>query len=316
MAELQEGWEEPDCPCGSSAVAGWMSAPDRLFGAPGEFHVATCAGCGLRRTSPRPDATHVMAFYPEEYGPHHHPDGRPAVRRGTGRARGWLRRRLGTGATGLPPLSASWRAVELGCGGGSFLAELADAGLEVSGVEPSAAAAARARVRSGVPVAQQSIAEVDFDPASLDLVVAWMVLEHLHNPVETIERIHGWLRPGGVLALSVPDSASYPARTFKSFWYGLQVPTHLFHYSRASLSGLLAGGGFEITRLADQRTVDDWRTSLALVLASKRGWRSRAAPLLEHRLVRLAFRAAGPLGGLHGVSGRLTVWARKPAERT
>lgn len=130
-----------------------------------------------------------------------------------------------------------------------------------------------------------------------------------------LRRINHWLKPGAHLAFSVPDIDSMPARLFKTYWYDLSLPIHLFHFTRLTVHEMLVDAGFDVTMVRDQGTVDAWRKSLVLVLAARRGaWARYLGPMLESRPVRLAFRAAGPVGRLPGASGRLTIWATKRSD--
>ena len=52
-----------------------------------------------------------------------------------------------------------------------------------------------------------------------------------------------WLKPGGIFYVLVPNVDSAEARVFRSYWHGLEMPRHLFHYSPASLKFLAESAG-------------------------------------------------------------------------
>ena len=52
------------------------------------------------------------------------------------------------------------------------------------------------------------------------------------------ERVARWLKPGGIFYVLVPNIDSAEARVFGTYWQGLELPRHLFHYSPASLKFL------------------------------------------------------------------------------
>jgi hypothetical protein len=56
-------------------------------------------------------------------------------------------------------------------------------------------------------------------------------------------RIAKWLKPGGIFYVLVPNVDAAEARVFGSYWHGLELPRHLFHYSPASLKFLAESAG-------------------------------------------------------------------------
>ena len=82
-----------------------------------------------------------------------------------------------------------------------------------------------------------------------DIINMSQVLEHLDNPIVTLKRLRGALRDDGMLTISIPNYDSYSRRIFKSFWYALDVPRHLFHFTPTTLKEILKKSGFELTKI-------------------------------------------------------------------
>ena len=107
----------------------------------------------------------------------------------------------------LVPESAA-TILDVGCGAGglgAFLKERQECevvGIEVDGAAAEAAKGALDRVLEG----DVERLEPDFGPARFDAVVCADVLEHLREPAALLRRARHWLKPGGVLALSVPNA--------------------------------------------------------------------------------------------------------------
>jgi SAM-dependent methyltransferase len=109
------------------------------------------------------------------------------------------------------------RVADVGCGQGAFSLRMADDGYDVTGLDV-------------IPSAEQRAAggfayhEVDlFDPSArdaflrahgstFDAVVLLEVIEHVHDPWETLRFAHRLLRPGGTLLLSTPNITSFFSR--------------------------------------------------------------------------------------------------------
>src|SRR3546814_19485724 len=76
-----------------------------------------------------------------------------------------------------------------------------------------------------------------------DLIVGWMVLEHLHQPLDVLQKLRSWVRPDGWIVLSVPDAGGLEVRLCGDRWDALQLPTHLHHFSPENLTRRLTAAG-------------------------------------------------------------------------
>jgi 2-polyprenyl-3-methyl-5-hydroxy-6-metoxy-1,4-benzoquinol methylase len=81
------------------------------------------------------------------------------------------------------------------------------------------------------------------------------VIEHVHDPVETLRHCCRVLEPGGYLWIETPnvDSAGYA--TFGRFWRGLEAPRHLVIFNADSLARLLRQVGFDRVEVLPPRDV-------------------------------------------------------------
>lgn len=104
------------------------------------------------------------------------------------------------------------RALEVGCGQGTFCGWLADHGAErVLGIEFSSAAVRRARASSDHPAVRFEVGDIqDIGCAdgSFDLVVSCETIEHVPDLRRALRELARVLRPGGTLLLSTPNYAS------------------------------------------------------------------------------------------------------------
>ncbi|MBI1806091.1 MAG: methyltransferase domain-containing protein, partial [Ignavibacteria bacterium] len=72
------------------------------------------------------------------------------------------------------------------------------------------------------------------------------VFEHLHEPQAALKKFSAMIKPGGLLAIAVPNFQSIQARVFRCKWFHLDVPRHLYHYSPPVLRTMVTAAGFKV----------------------------------------------------------------------
>ena len=193
-----------------------------------EWPLVRCTRCGLGYLSPRPSRDEVGRYYPREYFEHRHLAG--ATER---------YRRQAAYVPGPPR-----RLLDVGTAGGGFLAVMRDAGWDVEGLE--AAGEDRSGNPHGLVIHRGHFPDDSgLPPASFDVVTAWAVFEHLHDPKRAFHEVHRLLAPGGLLVLQVPNLRSIWAR------YARQedVPRHLYFFSPPVLRAYGEACGLTLTRV-------------------------------------------------------------------
>ena len=230
-----DGAPQPVSPC---PVCRATTARPRFAVEGLEPPVVICEECGLGRFHPMLAQGAIAELYPDAYygepGVKFHPLVERAVRSIGSRHVRFL-------SLGLAPGS---RVLDVGCGRGVVLGELANLGLEVHGVEMSQAAVCGADPRAQIRIAQ-NLAKAGYPSSHFDQVLIWHVLEHLERPRETLDEVRRILRPGGRLVVAVPNLASRQAAWSGAAWFHLDLPRHLYHFPLAALRHLLDETGFE-----------------------------------------------------------------------
>lgn len=147
--------------------------------------------------------------------------------------------------------------LDLGCGSGQLgkrLIELNRAH-EVVGVEIFEAAAITAS-KYYSKVIRGDIENIELPYREyFDYVVCGDILEHLRDPWVTLQRVHGWLKPGGALIASIPNIRYWRVvrdLLFKGRWEyvdsGIMDITHLRFFTRRTFIEALEGNGFSISK--------------------------------------------------------------------
>ncbi len=146
----------------------------------------------------------------------------------------------------LPP----GKLIDVGSGSGALLQFARQLGWQVEGVEfdPLAVAAARAAALS---VHQGGYEALWSKPEAFDVVSCFHVIEHVHDPLDMMQAIHGALRSGGVLLLATPNVLSDVHRYFGKYWRGLEAPRHLVLFSELTLTRCLQQFGFAVESCSD-----------------------------------------------------------------
>ncbi|OGY65362.1 MAG: hypothetical protein A3A16_02855 [Candidatus Harrisonbacteria bacterium RIFCSPLOWO2_01_FULL_44_18] len=146
--------------------------------------------------------------------------------------------------------SGGARVLDVGCGPGFFLSEAKKAGFEIFGIEPSPESCEFARVSlklENISCVFMEDANKIFPESSFEVIVAFDVIEHVLNPRNLFEFAYAKLKPGGILAITVPMIDSLTARILGKNWHAF-LPSHLNYFTADSLEKLWQLVGFELAR--------------------------------------------------------------------
>lgn len=97
------------------------------------------------------------------------------------------------------------KLLDVGCYAGFGLQAAQAVGWEAIGLEPDPAASEWGRKELGVEIHTSTLEEATFPENSFDLITYHHSWEHLDDPVGSLNRSLGWLKPNGVIYLETPD---------------------------------------------------------------------------------------------------------------
>jgi SAM-dependent methyltransferase len=232
---------EPCPACGQTGAQEWLRAPDRFHGRRQAYTLVRCPTCSLVWLAHPPLPKDMHLHYTDAYHKLISSSGENSPGR-------WRDRKAA-----LAPHKQSGALLDMGCSSGAFLESVKGEPWSLYGIEMSAEGAQTAEARSGAQVFVGDILDAPFPRESFDVITCFDVLEHLYQPSEVMARVGEWLKPGGIFYVLVPNVDSAEARVFQSYWHGLEMPRHLFHYSPASLKFLAESAGLQQVSLETRR---------------------------------------------------------------
>lgn len=215
-----------------------------------QFSIVECAKCGLQLTSPRPSSNTIGEFYKSDQYVSHSDSKQGLINWAYHFVRSIaLKQKLGH----IRRLSTGTRLLDLGAGSGGFLSFMSDHGYDCVGVEPDYDARSIALSKHNLELKDPSALGEMGDNEKFDVITMWHVLEHIHEPVELLKKLRTLLENNGVLIVAVPNHRSKDAQIYKNNWAAYDVPRHLFHFSKDSITKVASAAGFSIDQIIPMR---------------------------------------------------------------
>jgi 2-polyprenyl-3-methyl-5-hydroxy-6-metoxy-1,4-benzoquinol methylase len=133
--------------------------------------------------------------------------------------------------------------LDVGCGDGEFLTVAKEMGFLPLGIEIDLQAYLAAKNR-GLNVLHGSYKTLENLSQKFDYIVCSHVIEHVHDPVDFIEKLVGVAKPSSTIFLSWPNPDSIILSLFKKYWRGLEAPRHISLPSEESIRKILSTHGW------------------------------------------------------------------------
>lgn len=230
------------CPlCGSVHLEFVFTAKDMLVSGY-NFQLKDCKACGLRITSPWPEAGDLASFYQSEDYVSHSDKARNMFEWLYGKVKILALRMKTAMVRKYKPVSV----LDIGCGTGSFLKELGKKGVEVVGIEPGLEARKLAEKKLKGKVYSSMEDFLDNFNGELDAITMWHVLEHIPDFRTLPLRVGNKLKSGGKFVVAVPINNSYDSMYYKGSWAAYDVPRHLVHFDGKTLHSLFESSGYTL----------------------------------------------------------------------
>jgi 2-polyprenyl-3-methyl-5-hydroxy-6-metoxy-1,4-benzoquinol methylase len=233
------------CRICSSGVKEHLEVYDDRYGYPGLFEIYVCPHCGhkflLENFTPALLARLYTDFYPrstfnlDQYQPAKKIKGFKSWLNGESRsAYGWVPKNV--------------RVLDIGCGFGESLGYHTARGCDVYGVEADEnirRVADKFGFKVHVGLFDPDLYEENF----FDYVTMDQVIEHVTDPVSTMQGIARVLKQGGIAILSTPNSNGWGARLFGRRWINWHAPYHIQHFSLLSMTTAAQKAGLSVEKV-------------------------------------------------------------------
>lgn len=210
-----------------------------------DFHICECLNCGLLYTMPRPSKDKIGEYYKsEEYYSHQEnkkgfiPKVYEAVKKIN------LKHKYKLASNGLKV----GKVLDVGCGVGDFLHTAEMHGWECTGVEPSEDAKVIAQKRmNGKIISSEDLENIP--EGFFDLITMWHVLEHVDDLRWQVEQLRRLVKPKGRVVIALPNYKSYDGQYYKELWAAYDVPRHLNHFNKTTLTKIFKACGMELVKI-------------------------------------------------------------------
>jgi SAM-dependent methyltransferase len=141
------------------------------------------------------------------------------------------------------------RLLEIGCSMGFLLAKFREDGWEVEGIEPNRGFCEFIGEYHGIKASPSILEESNVPPACFDVVIMLHVIEHVPDPLGTLEAIHRVLKPGGTLVLETPRYDSLMFKLLRHRERSVSCDGHIYFFTTDTLSEMARKVGFEVAKI-------------------------------------------------------------------
>lgn len=249
---------------------------DLIWDDPTPWSFVRCGSCGHGYLDPHPQPAALTALYEGLYTPEKLD---LMIRIGEGGFDRSLQRARARAITRVLTEPVQ-RILDVGCGVGFSLQVLAKAlpDAEAIGVEMAGPAADKAAELSEITVLKQPFMTLEMEPGSVDVLCMNHLLEHLSDPSGHLSRAAELVRPGGLIAIELPQLQGWARRLFGRWFWCHLPPQHLQLFHLAGLTRLLAESGFgEIVRVERTGYPGNLTVTMVLLIKNTVGSSSRFA---------------------------------------
>ena len=208
-----------------------------------EFQIHECLHCGLLFTEPRPAKEKIGEYYKSDAYYSHQENKKGFIPKTYECVKSInLRHKYNLATKG----KKAGRLLDIGSGVGDFIHTAEQHGWNCIGVEPSeeARAIAKKRIKAEI-ISSENLEQIPNE--TFDVITMWHVLEHIDNLKWQVSQLQRLAKKDGRIIIAVPNYKSYDAVYYKEKWAAYDVPRHLNHFNKETLTKIFKTNGLNLT---------------------------------------------------------------------
>ncbi len=208
------------------------------------YYYYSCPACGLVTTYPYPSNSSIEEHYKKKFDKGNYQILREYSEQYNAIYQDYAKRlKNKMELSGLKYRGA--KILDIGCFTGDFLKLLYDQGADVYGEELQSEAVKIANQKLPGRIYEPEASDNKLQMIKFDAVCLVGLVEHVLKPQEVLHRSMAFLKPGGILMIQTPNSASWIAKLMGKYWPPYAPVEHIHLFSRKSLEKVLRQNDFE-----------------------------------------------------------------------
>jgi len=208
-----------------------------------KFSIVKCTNCNFHFTNPRPTDSELGKYYISDHYISHNNTSKNLFEK----TYQFIRN---IAIKGKYKLVTSYfktgTILDIGCGTGDFLNTFKIKNWETKGVEPSDIARKQAIENHNLDVDEST--DLRDLKGEYNVITMWHVLEHVTELNQTVEQLNRLTTKNGKVIIAVPNHKSYDCSFYKKYWAAYDLPIHLHHFSKETISTLFEKHGFSLIK--------------------------------------------------------------------
>lgn len=205
------------------------------------FSVVKCDNCGFFFLNPRPLKLEVFKFYPSAF---HQKDSSFFYKL----IEPYFKIAQKSTINLLKKYKKVGKSLDIGCGTGGFVMAMLQNGFDAWGIEPNSEAGNFTDNCLTQRIFYKELKDCHFLEKTFDIITCFQSLEHIYDLNELLSGVRRVLKDDGLLYICVPDTNFFEFKMFGGYSYNLEVPRHLYFFTKRSVNDLLLRNGLMVER--------------------------------------------------------------------